>query len=220
MAARTKRVPSTALGRCPCWLEQTAKVGGRLSLTAITTAKRRARRNRKQTEIEQATEAFCDDNIHLYHCRFQDLKDLAGIERGSVVLVATDILYDKHFLPQVSDLAEMASWMLGDGRLLIMMTGQLYTDEVERRLRDHLTRQTPGIMVWDARKVGGGARRYRLRSHIPIRVRIVVQILQQAGIITYDHSHLTILNRRALEKVSCECYGASTAVYHCLMEGT
>jgi CRP-like cAMP-binding protein len=51
-------------------------------------------------------------------------------------------------------------------------------------------------------------------------VNLTARLLQQAGIIAYDHSHLTILNRRALEKVSCECYGASTAVYRCLMEGT
>ena len=50
-------------------------------------------------------------------------------------------------------------------------------------------------------------------------VNLTARLLQQAGIITYDHSHLTIRNRREFAKISCECYGASNAVYRCLMEG-
>ena len=116
----------------------------------VTTAKRRARRNTKQNEIDQvAAELFDDENIRLFHCRFQELEQVAGITAGSAALVSTDIPYDKGFVVQVSDLAQMASRLLADGGLAFVMTGQLYTDEVERRLREHLVRQTPGIMVWD-----------------------------------------------------------------------
>jgi len=75
-----------------------------------------------------------------------------------------------------------------------------------RRMREGGIRHHVGIPRRDAWRSASG-------------VNSTARLLQQAGIIAYDHSHLTILNRRALEKVSCECYGASNAVYRCLMEG-
>jgi CRP-like cAMP-binding protein len=39
-------------------------------------------------------------------------------------------------------------------------------------------------------------------------VTIAVGTLQKAGLITYGHKKMAILNRTALEKVSCECYRA------------
>jgi CRP-like cAMP-binding protein len=38
-------------------------------------------------------------------------------------------------------------------------------------------------------------------------VSIAARMLQQAGIITYVRGHITILDRKALEEASCECYG-------------
>ncbi len=37
-------------------------------------------------------------------------------------------------------------------------------------------------------------------------VTIVAGALQKAGIITYTHGRIRILNRKGLEKASCECY--------------
>jgi CRP-like cAMP-binding protein len=37
-------------------------------------------------------------------------------------------------------------------------------------------------------------------------VSLVAQQLQEAGLIAYRHGHVTVVNRRGLEKGSCECY--------------
>jgi Mn-dependent DtxR family transcriptional regulator len=37
-------------------------------------------------------------------------------------------------------------------------------------------------------------------------VTVVAGVLQKAGIITYIHGHITILDRAGLEASSCECY--------------
>ena len=41
-------------------------------------------------------------------------------------------------------------------------------------------------------------------------VTIVAGTLQRAGLITYRHGRITIVNRTSLEHASCECYGVST----------
>jgi CRP-like cAMP-binding protein len=38
-------------------------------------------------------------------------------------------------------------------------------------------------------------------------VSLSASILQKAGLISYVHGRMKILNRRGLEKASCECYG-------------
>lgn len=42
-------------------------------------------------------------------------------------------------------------------------------------------------------------------------VNIVAGTLQKAGLITYTHGHITVLDRKALEGSSCECYAAVKA---------
>jgi CRP-like cAMP-binding protein len=37
-------------------------------------------------------------------------------------------------------------------------------------------------------------------------VTVVAGALQKAGLISYKHGHLTVLDRRGLEDASCECY--------------
>jgi CRP-like cAMP-binding protein len=38
-------------------------------------------------------------------------------------------------------------------------------------------------------------------------VTVVAGTLQKAGLITYKHGRITILDRKSLESASCECYG-------------
>jgi CRP-like cAMP-binding protein len=39
-------------------------------------------------------------------------------------------------------------------------------------------------------------------------VNLVASTLQKAGLITYTHGHITVLDRKGLEAASCECYAA------------
>ena len=43
-------------------------------------------------------------------------------------------------------------------------------------------------------------------------VTIVAGTLQRAGLITYKRGRIVVVNRKALEKSSCECYGVTTAL--------
>jgi len=118
-------------------------------LDAIT-AQRRANRSRKQTQREARVVApTTNDDIRLYHCGFQDLEAVAGIRPASVNLVFPDIPYGGGFLPQISDLAALASRILVDGGLFVMYCGQFYLAEVHRRLGEHLTYRWECASVWD-----------------------------------------------------------------------
>jgi CRP-like cAMP-binding protein len=44
-------------------------------------------------------------------------------------------------------------------------------------------------------------------------VTVVAGVLQRAGLITYKHGHITILDREGLENASCECYPAVRAQF-------
>ena len=48
-------------------------------------------------------------------------------------------------------------------------------------------------------------------------VTLSASTLQDAGLITYQRGVMTILDRPGLEKVSCECYGATRAELHRLL---
>ena len=45
-------------------------------------------------------------------------------------------------------------------------------------------------------------------------VTVAAGILQKAGFIQYSRGRVTILDRRGLERSSCECYAASWDSYH------
>ena len=47
----------------------------------------------------------------------------------------------------------------------------------------------------------------------------VVGALQQAGVITYEHDRVMILDRAGLEAASCECYGTVRQQYERLLGG-
>jgi CRP-like cAMP-binding protein len=48
-------------------------------------------------------------------------------------------------------------------------------------------------------------------------VSIAASTLQKAGVIRYQHGHITILNRTGLEDAACECYEAVTGEYRRLL---
>lgn len=98
---------------------------------------------RRVQKLERATEPLVfpahSDDIRLYHCPFQKLEEVAGIEPNSVNLVLTDIPYGKNFLPEVGDLGAFASRVLVDGGLLVTYSGQYHLDRVLQALGEHLT---------------------------------------------------------------------------------
>jgi len=51
-------------------------------------------------------------------------------------------------------------------------------------------------------------------------VTVVAGTLQKAGLIKYRHGHVTIVNRPALERASCECYRAATALISSVTDGS
>ena len=74
-----------------------------------TTATRRARKNvTKEAKDREIIIPSPEDDIRILHCRFQDLE----LPSSSVQLVATDIPYGRHFLPQIPDLAAFAGRVL------------------------------------------------------------------------------------------------------------
>ena len=51
-------------------------------------------------------------------------------------------------------------------------------------------------------------------------VTVVAGTLQKAGLIKYRHGHVTIVDRKALEEASCECYVAATALLEAVTDGS
>lgn len=47
-------------------------------------------------------------------------------------------------------------------------------------------------------------------------VSIAASMLQRAGVIRYQHGHITILDRHGLEHAACECYAAVASEYRAL----
>jgi hypothetical protein len=119
-------------------------------LLDVTTAARRARRHASKQEWEgQIVVPSADENVRLYHCPFQGLEAAAGIVAASVHAIITDILYDEPFLPQVSELAELASRILVPGGLLVTLSGTLHLDQVMKRLGERLEWGWKGESIWD-----------------------------------------------------------------------
>jgi hypothetical protein len=122
--------------------------GGKL--VDVSTASRRARRHvRKQHRLGQIIVPSPDEDVRLYHCRFQELEAVAKIAPESVHAIITDILYDGQFVPQVSDLAVLANRILVPGGLLVTLSGIHHLDEVMRRLREHLEWGWMRASIWD-----------------------------------------------------------------------
>ncbi len=115
----------------------------------ITTATRRARRNKKSQERQgQIITPLADENIRLFNCWFQELEQVAGIGLKSVNLVYADIPYEQAFLAQVDDLGQLAERVLVEGGLLVLYGGQAYHNRVMATLDNYLTYRWTLAFVW------------------------------------------------------------------------
>jgi site-specific DNA-methyltransferase (adenine-specific) len=90
-----------------------------------------------------------EGDIRLFHCPFQRLEEVAGIEPVSVNLVLTDIPYDGEFLNQVPDLAALAERILVPGGLFVTYCGHYYLNQVISMLDAHLKYRWTRASVWE-----------------------------------------------------------------------
>jgi hypothetical protein len=115
-----------------------------------TTASRRARRYNQEAIWEgNIIKPLPTDSIRLYHCPFQELREVAGLRRKSVHLLLTDVPYDRGFLPQLDDLGRFANEVLVDGGLFLTFCGQYYLDQYLRILGERLTYRWTLAAVWE-----------------------------------------------------------------------
>jgi hypothetical protein len=115
-----------------------------------TTAARRARMRSRNQELEgDVVMPTGDEDIRVYHCPFQEIEQVAGLAVNSVQQMLADIPYGQEFIPQVPELAALASRLLVDGGTLVLYSGQYSLDEVMRRLGEHLTYRWAMASVWD-----------------------------------------------------------------------
>jgi hypothetical protein len=107
----------------------------------ITTARRRAASNRNKVEREdrRIVVPLPGDAIRLYHCRFQDLEQVAGLAPASTDLFLTDFPYGADFLDQLEDLAALARRTLVEGGLFVTYSGQFHLPQVIAAFGKHLT---------------------------------------------------------------------------------
>jgi site-specific DNA-methyltransferase (adenine-specific) len=150
--AKYRRIVANTTGE----LEKAKQIIGDLpdncagKLLDITTAKRRAaRQQNKKERAGRVVTPLADDAVRIYHGRFQDLEQIAGIVPESVNLVCTDIPYDQSFLPQVGDLGEFGARVLIEGGLLVTVCGQYWLHKVIAELGKHLNYRWTDASVWD-----------------------------------------------------------------------
>ena len=108
----------------------------------MVTSERRAKRNRNAKKRKEQIESVApvnEDDIRLYHSRFQDLERMAGIEPESVNLICTDIPYRQEFLPEIEELAEFAERVLVAGGIFMTYSGNFYLPQVMDKFEKHLT---------------------------------------------------------------------------------
>jgi ParB-like chromosome segregation protein Spo0J len=89
-----------------------------------------------------------DGDIRLYHCPFQRLEQVAGIEPNSVTLVLTDPPYGQTFLPELDELGAFAARVLVDGGLLVTYSGIIWLDKVFAMLGKHLRYSWSAASAW------------------------------------------------------------------------
>jgi hypothetical protein len=114
------------------------------------TAKRRAARNRnkKERESRPIIVPLADDAIRLYHCRFQELEQVAGVTPASAKLILTDFPYGADFLSQLEDLATLAQRVLLEGGLFVTYTGNFYLPQVIASFDKYLTYRWIVASIW------------------------------------------------------------------------
>ena len=115
-----------------------------------TTASRRVRRQIQEKAWNgKVATPLATDSIRLYHCRFQELRETAGLRSKSVHLILTDIPYGKEFLAELNDLGRLTKEVLVEGGLFITFCGQYYLDQCFRILGEHLTYRWTLASVWE-----------------------------------------------------------------------
>jgi site-specific DNA-methyltransferase (adenine-specific) len=115
-----------------------------------TTASRRVRRQIQEKTWEgKIAKPLASDSIRIYHCRFQELQNVAGLRRKSVNVILTDIPYGKEFLAELGDLGRFAKEILVEGGLFMSFVGQYYLDQCFRILGEHLTYRWTLASVWE-----------------------------------------------------------------------
>lgn len=117
----------------------------------VVTAKRHARRHdrRKARQAQMnSVRPLKDKDTQIYHCPFQDLFEIAGLQPATANSVLTDIPYGKEFLPQLFALAQFAERMLVPGGVLVVLSGQFYLDKVFAAFGSCLTYQWTMASVW------------------------------------------------------------------------
>ncbi len=115
-----------------------------------TTASRRARRNgAKKARQGKVIEPLPEDAIKLYHCGFQEPEKAARIKPATVSAIITDIPYVEDFLPQIAELATMATRVLVDGGLFVTHSGHYFLDQVMRALGERLTYRWMLASLWN-----------------------------------------------------------------------
>jgi site-specific DNA-methyltransferase (adenine-specific) len=81
------------------------------------------------------------DSVRIYHARFQNLEQVAGLKPGSAQLILTDPPYSRDWLPQWDELAALAARLLAVGGLFVTYSGKYYLRHVMAWLDKHLTYQ-------------------------------------------------------------------------------
>ena len=116
----------------------------------VVTASRRARKAvRQRTWKGKVIEPSADEDIRLYHCRFQRLEKVAGIRPRSINLILTDIPYGREFLPELDNLGAFAERVLVNGGLFVSFVGQYYLPQVLETLTGHMTYRWTMASIWD-----------------------------------------------------------------------
>ena len=110
----------------------------------------RAKRKEKDALTRgRQVEPLSDGDIKIFHCPFQRLEEVAGIEPNTVNLILTDIPYGQDFLPQVAELAAFAARVLVEGGLLVTYTGQFWLHKVIASFEPHLKYRWCNASVWE-----------------------------------------------------------------------
>ncbi len=112
-------------------------------------AERRVRKKERLSRVVQDYERpQGDETARLFHCRFQELEQVAAIEPGSVDLVLTDVPYDLDFVQQAAELGKFAARVLKLGGVLSTYTGVINMPGMLEELSRHLTYRAVAFSSW------------------------------------------------------------------------
>ncbi len=113
------------------------------------TAARRAKKNITREKWAGAIiEPTPNDDVRLFHCRFQELEERAGLSPESVKAMIFDPPYGDDFFPQISELAQLAARLLVEGGFFVAMLGKLRLDRIMTELGKHLNYGWMHASVW------------------------------------------------------------------------